>query len=131
VDYASIREANPTGSFSKVFTFNSARKSMSTIIPLPSGGYLLLCKGASEIVLSKCSSVVGENGRILPLSAGEIINTVVQPMANNALRTLCMAYKLVREKGIFLGYCKNFFCKYFLQNIFRNSHFSHCFIYSV
>ena len=76
---------------------------MSTIIPLPSGGYLLLCKGASEIVLGKCSSVVGENGRILPLNAGErknIINTVVQPMANNALRTLCMAYKLVREKGM-------------------------------
>ena len=69
---------------------------MSTIIPLPSGGYLLLCKGASEIVLKKCNSVIGENGRVLPLSVGErknIVKTVVQSMANNALRTLCMAYR--------------------------------------
>ena len=100
IDYAAIREDNPTNTFTKVFTFNSARKSMTTIIPRSgkgeSGGYLLLCKGASEIVLNKCVSIIGENDRVLPLSARDcksIISTVVQPMARNALRTLCMAYK--------------------------------------
>ena len=69
---------------------------MSTIIPRPDGGHLLLCKGASEIVLSKCTSIIGENGRVTPLSAQDrkgIISDVVQSMARNALRTLCMAYK--------------------------------------
>ena len=69
---------------------------MSTIIPQPNGGHLLLCKGASEIVLKKCTQIMGENGRVLPLSVAErkaVVRDVVQPMANNALRTLCMAYK--------------------------------------
>jgi len=37
----------------KVYTFNSVRKSMSTVIPRVGGGYHLLTKGASEIVLKK------------------------------------------------------------------------------
>ena len=35
LDYRAIRKRNPDTSFSKVYTFNSARKSMSTVIPLP------------------------------------------------------------------------------------------------
>ena len=35
LDYRAIRKRNPDTSFAKVFTFNSARKSMSTVIPLP------------------------------------------------------------------------------------------------
>lgn len=69
---------------------------MSTIIPKQDGSYVMLCKGASEIVLNKCVSIIGENGRVQPLSAHDrkgIIGSVVQSMANNALRTLCMAYK--------------------------------------
>ena len=37
----------------QVYTFNSVRKSMSTVIKLPSGGYRLFTKGASEMVLKK------------------------------------------------------------------------------
>ena len=82
--------------FTKVYTFNSARKSMSTVIPLPSGGYRLLCKGAAEIVLGKCTTILGENGRIAPLSADDmrdIVTKVVDPMASNSLRTICLAYR--------------------------------------
>ena len=60
-----MREANPKETFIKQFTFNSKRKSMSTVIPLPNGrGYRLLTKGASEIVLSKCTQIMTSTGEV-------------------------------------------------------------------
>ena len=102
VDYEAVREEHPTEIFTKVFTFNSARKSMSTVIPLPGGGYRLLTKGASEIVLDKCSFIIGENGRICELTEEDkkdIVSAVVHPMAGNALRTIALAYRCVCEGG--------------------------------
>ncbi len=96
IDYAPIREVNPTTTFTKVFTFNSARKSMSTVVPLPGGGWRLLTKGASEIILDKCSRIVGENGRVRDLldeEKADIVTNVVQSMASHALRTICLAYR--------------------------------------
>ena len=52
-DYEAVREENPPETFIKIFTFNSQRKSMSTIINLPGGNYRLFTKGASEIILNK------------------------------------------------------------------------------
>lgn len=37
----------------QVYTFNSVRKSMSTVIKLPDGSFRLYSKGASEIMLKK------------------------------------------------------------------------------
>ena len=54
----------PDTRFKKVYTFNSARKSMSTIIPLDTGGFRVYTKGASEIVMKKCSFLLAENGRV-------------------------------------------------------------------
>lgn len=51
--YETDREEVPEESFTRVYTFNSVRKSMSTIIPRPGGGFRLYTKGASEIVLKK------------------------------------------------------------------------------
>ncbi|XP_046853514.1 plasma membrane calcium-transporting ATPase 1-like [Xenia sp. Carnegie-2017] len=87
--------------FIKVFTFNSSRKSMSTVVPIFDDqnevtGYRIHCKGASEIVLSKCTSIIGSDGTTNPLSSKEIDNivkNVVEPMADNGLRTICLAYK--------------------------------------
>ena len=96
VDYEAVRSKFPTESFVKVFTFNSARKSMSTVIPLPGGGYRLFTKGASEIVLAKCSHIMAENGRTAVLSdvdKKEILSNVVQSMASSALRTIGLAYR--------------------------------------
>lgn len=55
-NYDEIRNEYPVESFTKCFTFNSARKMMSTIInkkPVNDGRYRLYTKGASEIVLEK------------------------------------------------------------------------------
>eukprot|EP00731_Ephydatia_muelleri_P021848 Em0014g439a len=96
IDYEALRAQHPTETFVKVFTFNSARKSMSTIIPLDGGGYRLLTKGASEIILSKCTQIMGNEGEIMPLTEEDhkrINSTVVHPMAQGALRTICLAYR--------------------------------------
>ena len=96
IDYEALRTQHPTETFVKVFTFNSARKSMSTVIPLEGGGYRLLTKGASEIILYKCTQIMGNEGEIMPLTEEDhkrINSTVVHPMAQGALRTICLAYR--------------------------------------
>ena len=62
----------PDTRFRKVYTFNSARKSMSTIVPLDNGGFRVYTKGASEIIMKKCSFLVGSGGTV------EAFNTHMQ-----------------------------------------------------
>lgn len=51
--YQTIRDDQPEETFTRVYTFNSVRKSMSTVVPKPGGGYRLFTKGASEIIMKK------------------------------------------------------------------------------
>lgn len=95
-DYRAIRSKHPDSSFTKVFTFNSARKSMSTIIPLPGGGYRIYTKGASEIILKKCSFTLGDGGRVdrfSPADQDRCVREVIEPMARDGLRTISIAYR--------------------------------------
>lgn len=98
IDYEEVREEHPVETFTKVFTFNSSRKSMSTVLPLPGGGYRLYTKGASEIVLAKCSSILKDRGNVAPLAPADhklIVSSVVKPMAGRSLRTIGLAYRCV------------------------------------
>ncbi|GIX93449.1 plasma membrane calcium-transporting ATPase 3 [Caerostris extrusa] len=52
-DYQKVRDVMPEEKLHKVYTFNSVRKSMSTVIRLPNKGFRIFTKGASEIVLQK------------------------------------------------------------------------------
>lgn len=52
-NYQTIRDDFPEETFTRVYTFNSVRKSMSTVIPRQGGGYRLFTKGASEMILNK------------------------------------------------------------------------------
>lgn len=63
-NYQEIREIIPEETFVRVFTFNSERKSMSTVIPTAKG-YRVFTKGAAEIVVSKydCSFTVHREWR--------------------------------------------------------------------
>ena len=53
LDYLDLRSAMPEERLHKVYTFNSVRKSMSTVVKLGDTGYRLYSKGASEILLNK------------------------------------------------------------------------------
>lgn len=50
--YEEFRKRNPEESLVKVYTFNSERKSMMTVIKIDRG-YRVYAKGASEILLAR------------------------------------------------------------------------------
>ncbi|XP_066436769.1 plasma membrane calcium-transporting ATPase 3 isoform X4 [Eleutherodactylus coqui] len=95
-DYQLVRDQIPEETLYKVYTFNSVRKSMSTVVCLPNGGFRLYSKGASEIVLKKCSNILngaGELRTFRPRDRDEMVKKVIEPMACDGLRTICIAYR--------------------------------------
>ena len=86
----------PDTRFRKVYTFNSARKSMSTIIPLDGGGFRVYTKGASEIIMKKCSFLTGDGGKPEAFNVNmqeKLVKNVIEPMAKDGLRTISLAYR--------------------------------------
>uniref|UniRef100_A0A158R686 Calcium-transporting ATPase n=1 Tax=Syphacia muris TaxID=451379 RepID=A0A158R686_9BILA len=98
-DYKLIREKHPEENLFKVYTFNSVRKSMSTVIRYNfdgSEGYRVFSKGASEIILKKCRWFMGKDGSLKKFSQKDydrLVRNVIEPMASDGLRTICLAYK--------------------------------------
>jgi Ca2+ transporting ATPase len=93
--YDEIRTRYPEESFVHVYTFNSVRKNMSTVIRRPDT-IRMYTKGASEIVLKKCRSILNRNGELVPFSTVDfdrLVQTVIEPMACDGLRTICVAYR--------------------------------------
>ncbi|XP_075429899.1 plasma membrane calcium-transporting ATPase 2 isoform X5 [Ascaphus truei] len=95
-DYQVVRIQIPEEKLYKVYTFNSVRKSMSTVVKLEDGSYRMYTKGASEIVLKKCSRILNDAGepRIFkPKDRDEMVKKVIEPMACDGLRTICIAFR--------------------------------------
>uniref|UniRef100_A0A665VDS8 Calcium-transporting ATPase n=1 Tax=Echeneis naucrates TaxID=173247 RepID=A0A665VDS8_ECHNA len=95
-DYQPIREEVPEESLYKVYTFNSSRKSMSTVLKNADGGFRMYSKGASEIILRKCSRILDAQGQprvFKPKDRDEMVRKVIEPMACDGLRTICVAYR--------------------------------------
>ncbi|KAM4020744.1 plasma membrane calcium-transporting ATPase 3 isoform 1-T1 [Anomaloglossus baeobatrachus] len=95
-DYQLVRDQIPEETLYKVYTFNSVRKSMSTVVCLPNGGFRLYSKGASEIILKKCSNMLNGAGDLRtfrPRDRDEMVKKVIEPMACDGLRTICVAYR--------------------------------------
>ncbi|XP_077297663.1 plasma membrane calcium-transporting ATPase 3 [Arctopsyche grandis] len=93
--YQGVRDDFPEESFTRVYTFNSVRKSMSTIIPYK-GGYRLYTKGASEIVLKKCAFIYGHDGHLEKFTRDmqeRLLHQVIEPMACDGLRTISVAFR--------------------------------------
>ncbi|GAB0092104.1 Calcium-transporting ATPase [Sergentomyia squamirostris] len=96
VNYQTIRDDITEESFTRVYTFNSVRKSMSTVIPRPGGGYRLYTKGASEIVLKKCAFIYGHDGVLEKFTRDmqeRLLHQVIEPMACDGLRTISIAFR--------------------------------------
>jgi Ca2+-transporting ATPase len=84
----------------KVEPFNSIKKRMGVVLQLPDGGYRAHCKGASEIILAACDKFVDKNGEVVPLDEDSIrhLNDTIEKFANEALRTLCLAYVDIHDE---------------------------------
>ncbi|XP_050426565.1 plasma membrane calcium-transporting ATPase 2 isoform X2 [Adelges cooleyi] len=95
-NYQTWRDDIPEEMLTRVYTFNSVRKSMSTAIPREGGGYRLFTKGASEIVLKKCAYIYGRDGKLEKFTRDmqdRLVRNVIEPMASDGLRTISVAYK--------------------------------------
>ncbi|XVF24241.1 hypothetical protein REPUB_Repub13aG0110700 [Reevesia pubescens] len=84
----------------KVEPFNSVKKKMSVLVSISNGGgNRAFCKGASEIILRSCSKIINVDGKAEPLleEQKKCITDVINGFASEALRTLCLAYKDVKN----------------------------------
>ncbi|XP_071059439.1 plasma membrane calcium-transporting ATPase 1-like [Pseudochaenichthys georgianus] len=95
-DYQAVRNAIPEEKLFKVYTFNSVRKSMSTVLKNYDGSYRMFSKGASEILLRKCCKILTTTGTPKPFKSQhreDLVKQVIEPMASQGLRTICLAYR--------------------------------------
>ncbi|XP_078488037.1 plasma membrane calcium-transporting ATPase 2 isoform X2 [Ciona intestinalis] len=95
-DYESIRKDITEEKLYKVYTFNSVRKSMSTVIQNEDGSFRLYTKGASEIVLKKCTTILDGTGEVIRFTVADrnqMVKDVIECMASNGLRTIALGYR--------------------------------------
>ncbi|KAK4776001.1 hypothetical protein SAY87_023962 [Trapa incisa] len=79
----------------KVEPFNSTKKRMGVVVEPPEGGFRAHCKGASEIILATCDKFINSSGHVVPLdeASSNHLKATIDQFANEAFRTLCLAYK--------------------------------------
>jgi len=74
--------------------FDSERKRMSTLHPTAEGGWRVLCKGATDVLLARCTHCFTQEGTV-PMT-GRLKQRILrqnQAMAEEALRVLAVAWK--------------------------------------
>ncbi|MEN2499680.1 MAG: hypothetical protein MHMPM18_003873, partial [Marteilia pararefringens] len=83
----------------RLFAFNSSRKYMASIVEDQlSGGYVLFVKGASEIILEKCTQILSPSGSLIELDEtkkSQIKDDCISYMADSGFRTLTIAYRKI------------------------------------
>jgi P-type Ca2+ transporter type 2B len=86
-------------SLGKQFEFSSARKMMSWAVPRDEGGYRLYCKGASEVVLGRCSKFLSSDAVAVDMTedARKEANDIALTYARRGMRCLALAYRDVPE----------------------------------
>ena len=86
-------------SLGKQFEFSSARKIMSWAVPKEDGGYRLYCKGASEVVLGRCSKFVNSAGLTEDMTEekSKEAQEIALAYARRGMRCLGLAYRDVPE----------------------------------
>jgi Ca2+-transporting ATPase len=76
--------------------FDSSKKCMAAVVKLKSGGYRLVVKGASEILLRMCSEQANfqtlETQPLTEEGCQELLNTISE-FANRSLRTIGLVYQ--------------------------------------
>lgn len=98
VKYSDIR--SPDKEVSQ-FPFSSSTKRMTTVIRTDEG-MKVLTKGAAEIVLGLCTSIMLADGEVVDLTAEHVttIQATLKNFANRALRAISLAYRpMTKSEG--------------------------------
>jgi len=77
----------------KQIEFSSARKMMSWAVPKIEGGYRIYCKGASEVVLARCTHQLTGSTPAIDDEARQRILGVGEAYNRRGMRTLVLAYR--------------------------------------
>jgi Ca2+ transporting ATPase len=82
----------------KQIGFSSARKMMSWVVPKEGGGYRIYCKGATEVLVARCTHELvhtpgGDSSVEMNDESRQDISTTAETYARRGMRTLGLAYK--------------------------------------
>lgn len=82
----------------QIIPFDSGRKCMGIVVQLPNGGARLYVKGASEILLAKCTQVLADpsaDESVAPLSKRDVsaISKLIETYASRSLRTIGICHR--------------------------------------
>jgi Ca2+-transporting ATPase len=94
----SVSEARSNATITQLIPFESARKCMGVVIQLENGRYRLYVKGASEILLEKCTEIIHDPTRDSSSSPmtddnRQTLTSLIDNYASRSLRTIAMVYR--------------------------------------
>lgn len=123
--YQTWRDDYPEDKLLKVFEFTPDRKRMTTVIDNGDGRFKLYSKGASEVLLELCTSIVGMTGELKEFTkedAENLSRDLIEPWQREGLRILCLTTRDLTPAGkghSFLCYVRHnyeeFTCHCFLH----------------
>ena len=94
----SVAEERANAEVVQMVPFDSGRKCMAVVIKMANGKFRMLVKGASEILISKCTRIINEPNKdttdtpIKPEQM-ETLNNIVSSYASRSLRTIGLLYR--------------------------------------
>jgi len=94
----SVSEERANAEVVEMIPFDSGRKCMAVVIKLANGKYRMLVKGASELLIARCTSIIRDPTRgvaetFLTPENVETLNSIVSNYASRSLRTIALLYK--------------------------------------
>lgn len=105
--YQTWRDDFPEDKLIKVFEFTPDRRCMTTIVNDGEGGFKVYSKGAADVLLKLCTSIVGTSGEPMELSKEQMENLsrdVIDPWQHNeGLHLLCLTTKDISSDGKIRG----------------------------
>jgi Ca2+-transporting ATPase len=94
----SVSQERTNANIVQIFPFNSGRKCMATVVRLFDGSYRMYVKGASEILLDRCTQIIADATGPLAVSmlakdSTNSLNNVINKYSSKSLRTISIAYR--------------------------------------
>ncbi|KAF4124368.1 P-type Ca2+ transporter type 2C [Geosmithia morbida] len=93
-----VQELREGATTLQLLPFDSGRKAMGVVVKLPDGGARLYVKGASEIILGKCGSMLGDPTKDASTTRMDpedmkSVSALIDQYASRSLRTIGVAYR--------------------------------------